>query len=207
MGTVLYSEVTNILRCLKMPGGGGFEAKECYEFDSLPYAAWIEIELGQLGWWLWASNLTPSWVTCGCCHSHSFCETLDALDPQTHQPLGRRPKVRLSHPMCDLPNPTTPSEVHQHFCRCPKEVNAPCTFLGRGAKMLSGNQDRVEGRVHVRGVGGSICSWVLSVLLCFFPQEFTKVLESSTCSKAHSFEDRWTASLGTENPGDLIRSL
>lgn len=129
------------------------------------------------------------------------------LDPQTHQPLGHRPKVRLSHPMCDLPNPTTPSEVHQHFCRCPKEVNAPCTSLGRGAKMLSGNQDRVEGRVHVRGVGGSICSWVLLVLFCFFPQEFTKVFESSTSSKAHSFEDRWKASLGTENPGDLIRSL
>ncbi|CAL1132103.1 unnamed protein product [Cladocopium goreaui] len=26
--------------------------------------------------------------------------------------------------------------VHQHFCRCPKEVNAPCTFLGRGAKIF-----------------------------------------------------------------------
>ena len=78
--------------------------------------------------------------------------------------------------MCDLPNPTTPSEVHQHFCRCPKEVNAPCTFLGRGAKMLSGNQDRVEGRVHVRGVGGSICSWVLSVLFCFFPRSSPKSL-------------------------------
>ena len=176
LGTVLYSEVTNILRCLKMPGGGGFEAKECYEFDSLPYAAWIEIELGQLGWWLWASNLTPSWVTCGCCHSHSFCETLDALDPQTHQPLSHRPKVRLSHPMCDLPNPTTPSEVHQHFCRCPKEVNAPCTFLGRGAKMLSGNQDRVEGGSKFEVLWVDMQLGSVGSALFFFPRSSPKSL-------------------------------
>ena len=31
-----------------MPGSGGFEAKECYEFDSLPYAAW-RWNLGSLG--------------------------------------------------------------------------------------------------------------------------------------------------------------
>ena len=59
LGTVLYSEVTNILRCLKMPGGGGFEAKECYEFDSLPHAAWMKIKLGQLGWWLWGLKFNP----------------------------------------------------------------------------------------------------------------------------------------------------
>ena len=41
-----------------MPGGGGFEAKECYEFDSLPYAAW-RWNLGSLGGGMVGPQIRP----------------------------------------------------------------------------------------------------------------------------------------------------
>ena len=75
--------------------------------------------------------------------------------------------------MCDLPNSTTPSEVHQH---CPKEVNAPCTFLGRGAKMLSGNQDRVEGRSTFEVLGGRYAVGFCRFCSVFLPRSSPKSL-------------------------------
>ena len=163
--------------------------------------------LGNLGGGCGASNLTSSWGNMWMLPLTFFLRDIGCLRSSNSPAIGSPSQgtIEPSHVRSPQPPPLLARYISTSAA-APKRWTRPAPFRDEGLRCSAGIKTGLREGPHSRywGVDMHLGS-VGSVL--FFSQEFTKALESSTSSKAHSFEDRWKASLGTENPGDLIRSL